>query len=169
MKLTEAINHSGIPLEEATLTQIAKRINKHKADAASPSDLAKLLAADNALKQSLGTVSQGTPEEKEAFASLIQDAAVSKAIGILAEPLKKAISRLANVPVPGTDAPARPAARVAGALASMPDKDKSIIQAMQKDFMKANTPSDKEELVRKWTSSTYNAKLYKLANKEGII
>ena len=171
MELVEALNISGVPLSEATLTQIMKRINKHKGMVDSGEELARHLAADNAFKQSLSTVDNATEQEQSQYASFIKDPMVSKAIESLPAVMQSSFRRFADLSSEAepSEEPATAKAREKGPLANMPEKDKNIINQMQKDFIKAKTPQQKSDMIKKWTSNTYNAKLYKLALKTGII
>ncbi len=167
MNLEEILNISGNPLEEATLTQVIKRINRHKEDARDSKEFIKLITKDGALKSSLDTISSATPEEQEAFSDLLNADVISKAINSLPPGLKIAINKLAKLS--GEIAKEPEKLKVKGSLTTMHPKDQAIIQSMQKEFMKAKDDQSKAGLIKKWTSDIYNAKLYKLAKKEGII
>jgi len=170
MNLKEVLDINENPLEEATLTQILNRINKHKNSASSPKELANLLSSDNALKGSLGTVMNASDSEREEFVNAISVPEISKAINMLDRGTKIAITRLAKVPGKNfTNSEKVKKTIVKGSLANMSEKDKAIIQKMQNEFIKAKSPQEKNELIGKWTSSVYNSKLFKLAKKEGII
>lgn len=172
MELEEALETLGMPLNEASLTQIIKRIKKHRDMVETGDELARHLRDDHAFKQSIGTVDTATDQERKDYAALLKDPIVADAIESLPSTMKTTVerfSRLGSTEQDDNDNDAPAAARTPGPLANMPKKDQAIINQMQTEFIKAKTPQQKSDMIKKWTASTYNAKLYKLALKSGII
>jgi len=165
MNLNEALRISGIPLEEATITQIIKRINKHKAMTKSPREFTKHLADDNALQNSLGTVKDATSKEKEQYNNLMKDPEVAGAINNLPTPMRSGFGQLKNIEE-RTEELKKPF--TSNAIKQLDPQIKIKLFRMQKEWFAKKAASEKQSLIATWIKEPITARIYKFGLKQGI-
>ena len=166
MNLNETLRIGGIPLEE-TITQIIKRVNKYKAITKSAEELAKRLASDSALRDSLGAIESATPEEQKQYIDFIKDPIIAGAIDNLPIPMKSGFNKLKDISPVGE--PAEQAKPVApDTLKTLDPQMKAKLSQMQKEWFSKKTAQEKQSLIAAWSKDSIAARLYKFGLRQGI-
>jgi hypothetical protein len=170
MRLQEVLEISGVPLEEATLTQIIKRVQKHKADSRNEDELGRALSGDGALADSVGAVTDATEQERKAYAELIKDPMVAAAIDKTPSAMKSQFAQLEKVGEEAPETEEEPSKKPAdsNALKALDPKMKAKLAAMQKEWFARKTPQQKQALVDAWVKDPVTSRVYRFGLKQGI-
>jgi len=168
MNLNEALQISGIPLEEATITQVIKRVNKHKAMTKSPEELARHLAGDHALRDSLSAIKEATPEEKKQYADLIKDPMIAGAIDNLPTPMRSGFGQLKGIRGPGEEPAEKVKPLVSDAIKQLDPQMRAKLSQMQKEWFSKRTSPEKQSLVATWSKDPVTARVYRFGLKQGV-
>jgi hypothetical protein len=167
MNLIEAL-YIYASLEEATLSQVIRQINKHKEASLSPSELGRLLATDGSLKSSLD-VQSATPEEQKQYAALMKDPKIESAMKTLPTALKGSLDRLQSLK-PSEQAMQTQATAIQkpNEVGQLDPQTKKTLALMQNQWFQTKDANEKSSLAGMWSQDSVKSRLYKYGLNRGI-
>jgi len=168
MKISEVLDmYAESATLDETLAQVTARIKKRKGEAKDAAGLARIIAGDQALTQSVPAIDTATDQEKADYTELLKDQVVSQAISGLPSNIKSSFEKLSKLPTPEKSAPEAPVAKP-DALKQIDPQAKKMLDQMQKEWFGAKTRQQKLTLVGQWSKEPVRARMYKFGLNQGL-